>query len=621
MADALAPSLKTSPLFGAGVSDTAGRCGYVLDPDDPETWGGQQGAECRVDVELLNDDGVWTCPHGAADGDVLCPFHRPVEETETREVLDALAAALDAAGDGDGDDLPPAEFLGAEFGRVRIDPGSVIEAPVRFDHATVRGGFVAEDVDFDHEVSMKGATFGSGRGRDGEPAVTEADGWPPLETTIGADHHGSFPPPESPSERHVSFCRSTFDGGAVFDGVDFEGVRHVSFAHADFGGDGDVSFAATSFENRGHVAFNKADFENHRTVSFRGAVFRDGDVSFSVTDFENTGDVSFESTAFRGCQRVTFHDSDFCNAAGVSIHVSLADVHALDFDGSTFTEDVSIDITVEDGGTVSFAGVDFSAATPDIRSVPGINLESATLTGVDLSGVDLSGANLERATLSNADLFGADLSGARIYGARIGDAAINTETTFDRHGAHRCVYDPDSAYEYDPGDDDAVGQLRKAMGAYHVLEQLTRANTLPDEQAGFFTRRQDMRRAQLRRDGSFPRFDYWFAEAQNALFRHGESFSRVVAWSLGTIAVFALLYPLGGWLRSESTGTIIYGRIADSPILLWKSVHHSALLFLTGSGTLDVSGFAGEVLTTIEALLAPILLALLVFVLGRRAAR
>jgi hypothetical protein len=194
----------------------------------------------------------------------------------------------------------------------------------------------------------------------------------------------------------------------------------------------------------------------------------------------------------------------------------------------------------------------------------------------------------------------------------------NSQTVFDDHGTYRCVYDPHSEYEYTP-DDENVGRLTKSMGAYHVLEQLTRANTLPDEQSKFFARRQDMRRAQLRSEGR--RVSYWFAEAQNAIFRHGESFSRVIGWSLGTIVAFAFIYPLGGWLQSDSTGTITYGTVTDIPGALWQSFHHSSLLFLTGGGPLSPTGFIGELLITIEAMMAPILLALLIFVLGRRAAR
>jgi large-conductance mechanosensitive channel len=147
---------------------------------------------------------------------------------------------------------------------------------------------------------------------------------------------------------------------------------------------------------------------------------------------------------------------------------------------------------------------------------------------------------------------------------------------------------------------------------------------MPDAQSKFFTRRQDMRRIQLRQDGQ--RLNYWFATAQNAVFRHGESFSRVVGWSLVTMILFSFVYPLGGWIKKEgSTGEVVqvytYDAIIESPVLLWESFNHSAQLFLTGGGPLKPTGTVAEMLMFVESLIAPILLALIVFVLGRRAAR
>jgi hypothetical protein len=76
------------------MSNTDGTCEYVLDPDDPETWGGEEGEECYVDEEVLNEDGVWTCPHDTEDGKDLCIFHLPVEEKDDEEVVDAFLDTL-----------------------------------------------------------------------------------------------------------------------------------------------------------------------------------------------------------------------------------------------------------------------------------------------------------------------------------------------------------------------------------------------------------------------------------------------------------------------------------------------------------------------------------------------
>jgi uncharacterized protein YjbI with pentapeptide repeats len=250
-----------------------------------------------------------------------------------------------------------------------------------------------------------------------------------------------------------------------------------------------------------------------------------GKVDFRLTEF--SGEAEFEAVEFSG--KADFRLTEFRGKTS--------------FSGAEFLDIISFTRT-KFGDSPKFIDTNMSSA----------NFEEAHLENADFERANLSEANIERAKLSNADLFGTDLSGAQLYGARIGGAVINTETLFDeKHHKYRCVYDPNSEYEYEyeSDDEEQVGQLKKAMGAYHLLEQLTRANTLPDKQAKFFARRQDMRRAQLREDGR--RLQYWFAEAQNAVFRHGESFSRVVAWAVGTIITFTFLYPIGGWLKKAST--------------------------------------------------------------------
>jgi uncharacterized protein YjbI with pentapeptide repeats len=428
---------------------------------------------------------------------------------------------------------------------------------------------------------------------------------------------------------------SEFEGAAVFDSSQF--AAYTTFQETTIAGLAEFESVACD----DIIRFHDTTFEAATTFDY--AVFRD------LADFENT---SFETAAT--FDNATFKQTAQFNAASFNGEASFAaatwqdvEFHTAIFDSvATFDDGV-----FQDGGTFSEArfrdrasfrtvvaadelgfrevvfatGSDFTdselpEAIFDDADVSNGTFAEAALEGAEFENADLSGTDLERTTLSGADLFQANLSGARLFGARMDGVVIDTETVFDEHGAYRCVYDPNSSYVYDADTTDSgAGRIRKAMGAYHGLEQLTRMNTMPDAQSKFFTRRQDMRRLQLRQDGQ--RLNYWFAAAQNAVFRHGESFSRVVGWSVGTIVAFALVFPLGGWFQSESTGAITYDAIAESPTLLWKTFYHSTLLFLTGSGPLNTIGTGGEILTTLEALIAPILLALLIFVLGRRAAR
>jgi len=71
------------------MPEVDGTCEYVLDPDDPDTWGGEEGDECHVRDEVLNKDGVWTCPHDAEEGKNQCIFHQSIDEKSDEVVVDA----------------------------------------------------------------------------------------------------------------------------------------------------------------------------------------------------------------------------------------------------------------------------------------------------------------------------------------------------------------------------------------------------------------------------------------------------------------------------------------------------------------------------------------------------
>jgi uncharacterized protein YjbI with pentapeptide repeats len=663
------------------MSDVDGTCEYALDPNDPETWGGEEGDECYVDEGVLNDDGIWKCPHSAEDGKDLCIFHIETEEKKVEETTEAFLHTLDKETERDGHTTTgrKSQFLGAKFSELKLKNEIVkmnrcidmthteIEGVLDWSHSTFdvesiqfRKIMCADNADFDSvefrcDVDFNSAEFKESANFDsvmfgGDTDFNRAEFRGAADfsnvTFSGSINFGGLTEKESLEDAKFAgrFGGSNIGVGFVFDnidgGVEFKG--DTGFNSADFKGDtnfnlakftGDVLFQEAKFEKV--AEFNFVDFG--RDVNFmesefnsdflsRGTTFR-GDIDFGYTTFKS--DIEFKSVEFK--QLADFRSTDFEGDANFETSIFEGDAYfggpnqAALFGGdavfrrANFNGDAVFRSARFEGNAV-FRRAKFGGDTIFQNAELGtVDFKEVSLESADFEGADLSGAILERAKLSGADLFSTNLSGAYLYGARVGDVGINTETVFDEYGEHRCVYDPNSEYEYVPDGEEQVGQLRKAMGTYHVLEQLTRANTLPDEQAKFFARRQDMRRAQLREEGR--RVEYWFAEAQNAIFRHGESFSRVVGWSVGTIVAFAFIFPLGGWLQSGSTGTLTYGAIAESPQLMWQSFYHSALLFLTGGGPLAPTGFIGEVLTTIEALIAPILLALLIFVLGRRAAR
>jgi len=74
-------------------------------------------------------------------------------------------------------------------------------------------------------------------------------------------------------------------------------------------------------------------------------------------------------------------------------------------------------------------------------------------------------------------------------------------------------------------------------------------------------------------------------------------------------------------LETNDGERIYFETISDEPGLFIDTIAHSVNVFFTGTGQFQPANRAGELLMTVESAFGPVLLALLVFVLGRRAAR
>jgi hypothetical protein len=111
-----------------------------------------------------------------------------------------------------------------------------------------------------------------------------------------------------------------------------------------------------------------------------------------------------------------------------------------------------------------------------------------------------------------------------------------------------------------------------------------------------------------------------------AIMLHGESPWRLIGVGALIIIVFDLLYPAGDWLRPVSPG----GEVGNYLTYSWgweslrglkESLYFSTLTFMTlGFGDFQPNGF-GQILTMLNTGLGALTVALLVWVLGCRAAR
>jgi uncharacterized protein YjbI with pentapeptide repeats len=309
--------------------------------------------------------------------------------------------------------------------------------------------------------------------------------------------------------------------------------------------------------------------------------------------------------------------------SGTDFHgVSLrdADMAEVTLREATLSEADLADSTLIDA---DLRGADLSSAHCWEAELNDINLVDGTLEGVDLresncsDGVfrnaRLHGANLEGAVFARADLLDADLTDIRAYGTVFSEARANEGTELDE----LCVYDPNR----EDGEADNT-QLAKAEGTYQELESLCAENALLKPQSRYFIRRQDIHTTEHRREGQWNR---WIrARISRAVVLYGESPFRVLAATAAVIVGSALLYPLG-LLRSNVSGELLVYPPPTQPVALLTtladSLYFSTLTFTTMTFGLYEPVGAGKFLTMVETGAGIVLMALLVFVFGRRATR
>ena len=562
------------------MSSTNRTCGYILNPEDPETWGGAEGEKCYVGEEVLNENNVWACPHDA-EGE-LCIFHSPVEEKDDEEVADAFIDVLDGVSEPDDNSSEDRrlQFIGAQFGEFDLseNPPEVVaeDAEIVLSHATVegelnwsKGVYKISDMNLEGIECLKNSTFN----------LVEFGG-------------------------ETSFKNAEFGQQASFFGAEFGGETH--FDWAEFGG---------------YAIFSQSDFS--RETRFLGAEF-DQEAYFFRAEFSQ--EASFNSAEFD--RRVSFNSAEFDRRVSFN---------SAEFDREASFNSVEFETTVKFSNATFEEGPDFSS----FESLVEAKFDGADLTDATFTGVTLHHADFEKTLLSRATIFGADLRGAALNGAVLGDVRIDEETQFLGYSDNDsdssphtfsairskpcCVYDP--KYE----ENNSKTDVDKAKSVYRALEELASRAARPRLQSQCFVRRQDLQKDGYKRDSKkanswqerlIASARYSRAEVARTTLLYGESPWRIVGGSIGFIIFAALVYPLGEWLRPVEGEPITYSQIlGGQPELLLESLYFSTLTFTTlGMGDYQPMSW-GQVIVTLNTALGAVLIALLVFVLGRRAAR
>ena len=548
----------------------------------------------------------------------------------------------------------------AELGdrKIPVEVTKFGEEAVSFQNAKFGGEVHFDDAKFrDGEVSFQNAKFG------GEVSFSRAK------------FRGEVSFLRAKFKQGVSFLRAEFKQGVLFKRSKF-GEGEVSFKYAKFG-EGEASFLFAKF-GESEVSFKYAKF-GEGEVSFNRAKFGEGGVSFDSATV--TASISFLDTRFNVKSTVVLSDAELRNDVtfGFSDDESVSYAqYSLDFSGAAFHGELKFrsgtDSTTEAeqsdpgkpqfdfvyAGDVDFSdvifpsGVDYSDARfPPDADFTGATLEGADFSGADVTGTDdiskaffdganltganfshatLAGASFERARLSRAELLGANLAGVNLYGALLGDARINRTTEFWLEGddsrrepdvsprpvhalrrvkmAFRerepyCPYDP--RYRGSDGKQD----LEKAGEVYATLETLANENSLPMLASECFLGRKDVQLREYLRDGNAGMVVRSFVP--NLVARYGESPLRVLATGAVTILACGLAYDAFDLIEHADS---------ENPVTLFEALYFSALTFTTlGYGDFNPASSEGQVLAVAETSIGVVLLAILVFVFGRRATR
>lgn len=556
--------------------------------------------------------------------------------------------------------LDHAEFTSSvRFDRVEFG------GDARFDHAEFSGDIVwfgrfTDDASF-REAEFSGDEIVSFGAFDDDVRFDRAKFSGDAKVEFGGVRFAgkaSFANSKFSGDGDVSFTVAEFTGDALFLQTEFTGDGIVSFQDAAFTGDGDVAFAGAEFLSAENVDFEDAKFVGDARVSFQNAEFTaDRHVSFRNATFTGTGDVSFRNVVFTG--DVVFLGTEYN-----------ADADVL-FDEAQFA---GCNLIADSMSNVNLERADFTDV--DLRDVDFIdsNLEGALLSRANLYGADFTGAMLDGAVFGNARVdqntdfgdrvdyrvpydrtnSGVSESGIERAGgvvrrhlprrppwdrASVGDAdrvSDRTEVSNSLDGVKsddgnrsEGVGDGDAARP-DEKTDDRTASFRKAARAYHNLERIGRENSLPKLQTIGFVRRQEMHRlryaeeAATAESGAWKLWAKWLrASVARATLLYGESPWRVIAVSLLAVLFCGALYPLGGFRTGDPNNPelIHAGSFGEWLSLLPDGIYFSTLTFTTlGFGDFQPAGW-GRFLATGETALGATMIALLVFVLGRRAAR
>mgnify|MGYP000569075647 CR=1 FL=1 len=581
-------------------------CGHVLEPEDGEA--GDVWHKVMGNAVCLREPKY----------DRMCVWHADTDEKTAEELVEARLTPDDVPWETEyvREHLSGAIFRGIEF-PMGFSFGGCVLVHAEFPEATLLG------TEFPN-ASLRGAEFP-------DAYLYQAD-FPDASIRYAEFLNASLYETEFPnaSLRNAKFPNA-YIRDAQFPEADLKGAQFpgTTLNKAQFP---DANLNSAKFPR---VTLRGAEFPNAslRNAKFPDATLRNAKFPDATLRNAKFPDATLAEAEFprTNLAEAEFPRTNLAEAEFPRTNLAEAEFSETNLRGTTLTE-------------ANLCDAEFSDA--NLRDATFRPAYARVLASEDDTATDPLGASLEDAQFEDGtDLRGANLSGARLYQTAFRDVRINDETRFGIDDENS--YGKACRYEYDERTgvsiNDDTSRLEAAAWTYRRLESLFEANAMDERARDAHIRKQEAQRAyhaeQLAddewvEDRKFPP-DSWlksFGQYSVAtlnwhLHRHGESLRRLLGMSGLLIFLCGFIYAGAGVARSnpETTYRITLADLADPGAMLVDLLngwYFSVITFSTiGYGDFYPVSPVSRLLVGIESLAGALLIALFVFVIGRRVAR
>lgn len=656
------------------------RCKFYIDPNDSTTWNSTTG-ECHIDQDDYNDtvnkNPVWHCPRATVAGERYCPFH--IDSSASHSFI--VTAFLKSISGEMYAELPTEQrlcFIGSKFASFRISSGSlgieddvdidlrhsVFEAEVDIDTVNVQNPIKFDGTQFHDEVCLDSLTtteiglsdchfagkvtskfFRNDKSTDISNAVFEKD------VDFSTSQFGSLNMmgTEFKSDANfigitvdsISVLEFTVDGSAFFSHSSFDTI--AMFSNCEF--NDKVYFTKSDFHERadfkevkfsGYAGFDGVKF--HSEAEFTNAIFSDtgwfsgarfkGPVDFTSTQ-EEVPPKPIDGTMFQG--PVVFSDAVFESEADFRTLVEEDGDHVPTNEIPTFGDIADFyDSNFHQGGV--FTGLSYNTNNVEPIRFSRAEITNSSFNDAKLSACFFTDANmqdsnfqnsilyythLERSLMMRVNLFGADLTRARLYSAVLSDAKISEETEFGSH----YVTDDDSL------NDVCESDLQKSIWSLRLVERISDANALSEQSRRAYIQSKNHAKALAKKTDKKKYIRLAFSKWA---WVYGEGLMRIGIWSVVVILISSLLFLLAGGAHVPPAGQ---SGLEVGPLNLkhlgktvsyrdlFINLHISISSFTTIGSSLKPANDLVRAISDVESGIGNILLAALLFVLGRRISR